>query len=211
MACNIALEINPSWLMLDMDSKNAHTFCSRDMLEKELELNVAFHYMLDSFRVLYGKTMTVQWYFGDGPDRPATSVHLSCEGLGQGDAPTTVYFNVLAARVCMKQLVLLYGSGVLFAIADDVTILAPSAVIMELAESFPTNAWEEAGLTTQKVKNRVVVQKSARSEWRHYLDLTPRNNFIELPVHDIPDGSERVDLFDPDSARIWPDAPTRME
>ena len=24
MACNIALEINPSWLMLDLDSKNPH-------------------------------------------------------------------------------------------------------------------------------------------------------------------------------------------
>jgi hypothetical protein len=46
LACNIALEINPSWLMLDLDSKNAHTFCSRNMLEEELELNVAYHYML---------------------------------------------------------------------------------------------------------------------------------------------------------------------
>ena len=27
LACNIALEINPSWVMLDLDSKNAHTFC----------------------------------------------------------------------------------------------------------------------------------------------------------------------------------------
>ena len=60
MACNIALEINPSWLMLDMDSRNAHTFCSRDRLEEELELNVAYHYMLESFRALYGKTVTVQ-------------------------------------------------------------------------------------------------------------------------------------------------------
>ncbi len=99
LACNIALEINPSWLMLDLDSKNAHTFCSRDMLEEELELNVADHYMLESFRALYGKIVTVHWYFGNGADRPATSFHMSCEELRQGDAPATVYLNVLAARV----------------------------------------------------------------------------------------------------------------
>ena len=58
LACNIALEINPSWLMMDLDSKNAHTFCSRDMLEEELELNVAYYYMLEYFRALYGKTVT---------------------------------------------------------------------------------------------------------------------------------------------------------
>ena len=43
MACNIALEINPSWVMLDLDSKNAHAFCSRERLQKVLELNVAYH------------------------------------------------------------------------------------------------------------------------------------------------------------------------
>jgi len=58
LACNIALDINISWLMLnDLDSKNAHTFFSRDMLEEELESNVAYHYMLESFRALYGKTV----------------------------------------------------------------------------------------------------------------------------------------------------------
>jgi hypothetical protein len=45
--------------MLNLDSKNAHTFCSRDRLEEELELNVAYHYMLESFKTLYGKTVTV--------------------------------------------------------------------------------------------------------------------------------------------------------
>jgi hypothetical protein len=133
LACNVALEINPSWLMMDLDSKNAHTFCSRERLEEELELNVAYHYMLESFRALYGKTITVQWRFGNGADRPATSFHMSCEGLRQGDAPSTVYFNVLAARVYMKQLHILNGRGVLFAVADDVKILGPPAVIKELA------------------------------------------------------------------------------
>ena len=59
MAYNIALEIDPSWVMLGLDSKNAHTFCSRGRLEEELELNVAHHYMLESFMALYGKTLTV--------------------------------------------------------------------------------------------------------------------------------------------------------
>ena len=59
MACNIALEINPSWVMMDLDSKNAHTLCSRDRLEEELEQCVAYTCMLESFRTIYGKTFTV--------------------------------------------------------------------------------------------------------------------------------------------------------
>ncbi len=59
LACNIALEITPSWLMLDLNSKNAHNFCSKNMLDEELEPNEAFHYMLESFRALYGKMVTV--------------------------------------------------------------------------------------------------------------------------------------------------------
>jgi hypothetical protein len=157
LACNVALKINPSWVILDLDSKNAHTFCSKERLEEELELNVAYHYILESFRALYGKTVTVQWHVGNGADRPATSFHMSCEGLRQGDAPATIYFNVLAARVYRKQLHILHGRGVLFAVADDVKILVPPAVIKELAEGFPTLAWEEAGLTTQTVKNRIFI------------------------------------------------------
>jgi hypothetical protein len=163
LACNIALEINPSWVMLDLDSKNAHTFCSRERLEEELELNVAYHYMLESFRALYGKTVTVQWHFGNGPDRPATSFHMSCEGLRQGDAPATVYFNVLAARVYRKHLRILDGRGALFAVADDVKLLGPPEVIAEMAEGFPALAWEEASLTTQTVKNKIFVQSSAQA------------------------------------------------
>jgi len=55
----------------------------------------------------------------------------------------------------MKQLRVLDGRGVLFAVADDVKILGPPEVIKEMAESFPTLAWEEAGLTTQTAKNRI--------------------------------------------------------
>jgi hypothetical protein len=37
------------------------------------------------------------------------------------------------------------------------------------------------------------------------LDDTPRNAQSELPVHDIPGGSKRVDPFDPDNERVWED------
>ncbi len=149
--------------MLDMDSKNAHTFCSRERLEEELELNVAYHCMLESFRALYGNTFTVQWHFRNRPDKPATSFHMSCEGLKQGGTPATVYFIVLAARVHRKQLRTQDGRGVVFAVADDVKIMGPPEVITEMVEGFPTLAWEEAGLTTQMVKNRIFVQSSVKA------------------------------------------------
>ncbi len=113
--------------------------------------------MLESFRALYGKTVTVQWHYGNGADRSPTSFHLSCEGLRQGDAPATVYFNILAARIYKKQLKALNGRGVVFAVADDVKILGPPEVIKEMAEGFPALAWQEAGLTTQTVKNRIYI------------------------------------------------------
>ena len=55
------------------------------------------------------------------------------------------------------------------------------------------------------MKNRIYVQPSAQANWCRFLDLTPRNARSELPVHDIPDGSERVDPFDPDTERMWLD------
>ena len=76
-------------------------------------------------------------------------------------------------------------------------------VIKELAESFPTLAWEEAGLTTQTVKNRIFVQSSAQARWSHFIAVTPRNTLTELPVHDILDGSELVDPCDYERDRIW--------
>ena len=100
------------------------------------ERGLPLRYMLESFRALYGKTVTVQWHFGNGPGKPATSFHMSCEGFRQGNAPATVYFNVLAARVYRKQLRILDGMGVLFAVADDVKLLGPPEVIAELVEGF---------------------------------------------------------------------------
>ena len=40
LACTISLEINPTKVMMDLDSPNAHTFCNRGKLEEELDLNV---------------------------------------------------------------------------------------------------------------------------------------------------------------------------
>jgi hypothetical protein len=35
------------------------------------------------------------------------------------------------------------------------------------------------------------------------LQCIPRNAQSDLPVHDIPDGSEKADPFDPGSERFW--------
>jgi hypothetical protein len=67
------------------------------------------------------------------------------------------------------------GRGVLFVVADDVKLLGPPEVIAEMVEGFPALAWEEAGLTTQKVKNRIYVQPSAQANWCRFMELTPRN------------------------------------
>ncbi len=65
---------------------------------------------------------------------------MSCEGLKQGNAPATVYFNGLAARIYKKQPRILDGRGFLFAVVDDVKIMGPPKVITEMANSFPTMA-----------------------------------------------------------------------
>ena len=60
-------------------------------------------------------------------------------------------------------------------------------------------------MTTQTVKSHIFVQPLARAAWGHYMDSTRRNMLTELSVQDIPDGSERTDLLDLESERIWPD------
>ncbi len=72
-----------------------------------------------------------------------------------------------------------------------------------MAENFPALAWEEAGLTTQTVKNMIFVQSSAQANWSRFLQCTPRNTQSAHLVNDIPDGSERVDPIDLDSERFW--------
>ena len=151
--CTIALQVHPSFVQIDHDLRNAHTFCSRDREEEELESDIIYHYLIESFRALYGKTVTPQWHYGDGPYRPLTSCHMSMDGLRQGAAPATVYFNILVARVYRKQLATLDDRGVFFTIAEDLRVLGPPDVIGEIVEAFPQMAWEEAGLTTQTTKN----------------------------------------------------------
>jgi hypothetical protein len=92
---------------------------------------------------------------------------MSCEDLRQGDAPASVYFNVLIARVFMKKIIVLAGRGVLSAVADDVKILAPLAVVRELAKGFLALAWNGAGLKTQSVKTRLFVKPLAQYRWSH--------------------------------------------
>ena len=62
---------------------------------------------------------------------------MSMDGLRQGDAPATVYFNILVARVYRKHLSTLDDRGVLFALADDLRVLGPPDVIGEIVEAFP--------------------------------------------------------------------------
>jgi hypothetical protein len=114
-----------------------------------------------------------------------------------------MYFNVLAARIYKKYLRILDGRGVLVAVADDAKIQGPPEVIKEMAKLFPTLAWEEACLACQTAQKLIYMESSADASWSRFLDMTPRNNRTEHPVHDIPDVSELVDPFDPDSERIW--------
>ena len=69
-------------------------------MEEELEITVVYHCMLMSYIALYGKkTVTGKCHFRNGLDSQSTSFKMSCEGLRQGDAPASVYFNALIARV----------------------------------------------------------------------------------------------------------------
>jgi hypothetical protein len=70
IGCTIALQVHPSFVQIDLDLRNAHTFYSRDRVEEELESDIIYHYLLESFKALYGKTVTPQWHDGDGPNRP---------------------------------------------------------------------------------------------------------------------------------------------
>jgi hypothetical protein len=127
---------------------------------------------------------------------------MSEDGFRQGDAPASVFFNILAARIYRRQLATLDGRGVLFAIVDDVKIAAPPSVIAEIVDTFSDIAWHEAGLTTQAIKNRIYVQPSAREGWALFLETAPRDPHASLQIHDIPDGSFLLDSMDPTSKRV---------
>ena len=116
---------------------------------------------------------------------------MSVDGLRQGDAPATVYFNILVVRVYKKQLATLDGRGVLFAVVDDFRVLGPPEVIGEIVEAFPKVAWEEARLTTRTAKNKIFVQPSARSGWRMFLEFTPPKSF-PLPTSTLHSGRQHL-------------------
>ena len=159
LGITLSLQLNLDFVEIDLDLKNAHTLSSRDKIEEELESDLIYHYLVETFKSLYGRTVTPQWHYGDGPDRPPTSCHMSTDGIRQGDAPGIVFFNILTARIYRKQLATLDGRGVLFAVSDDVKIGAPPNVIGEIVDSIADIAWSEAGLTTQVVKNRIYTLK----------------------------------------------------
>jgi hypothetical protein len=122
-------------------------------------------YPLEVFMALYGKTGTPQRHYGDGPNRPPTSVHMSIDGFRQGDASASIFFNILAARIYRRQFATLNGRGELSTIVDDVKIAAPPAIIAEIVDTFSEVVWHEAGLSTQVIKNKIYVQPSAREGW----------------------------------------------
>ncbi len=68
----------------------------------------------------------MQWHFGNCLDIHPTSLQMSWEDLRQGDAPASVYFKVLIARVHMKHIALLAGRGVVFTVAHGVKITSPA-------------------------------------------------------------------------------------
>ena len=171
----LSLQRNPNFVERDLDLKNAHTFSSRDKVEEELEGDIIFHYLLEGFKSLYGKTVTPHWHYGDGPDRPPTSVHMYIDGFRQGDAPASIFFNIMAARIYRRQLATLDGRGGLFSIVDDVNIAAPPNVTDEIVDTFSDVAWNEAGLATQAIKNCIYVHPFAREGWAQFLESVPRD------------------------------------
>ena len=58
LGCTIALQVYPSFVHIDLDLRNAHALCSRDRVEEELESDIVYHYLLESFKALYGTTVT---------------------------------------------------------------------------------------------------------------------------------------------------------
>jgi hypothetical protein len=70
LGCTLALQVHPSFVQIDLDLRNAHAFCSRDKAKEEMESDIIFRYMIEPFRDLYGKIVTPQWHYGEGPNCP---------------------------------------------------------------------------------------------------------------------------------------------
>jgi hypothetical protein len=156
----VALQNNPYWVMGKFDLRKAHTDCYRGLIWQELEADPFFHFLIQIF-ILYGENCTPQWHFGNGPDQPPTSCHMSREGLRKGETAANVFFNILATRIYRACSKILDGRGILLglSLADDCKILGPPEVVNESVEQLPTLAMSEADLTTQATKNRIYVQQ----------------------------------------------------
>ena len=137
IGCTVALQNNPTWVLGQFDLRNAHTDCSRGLIWQELEADTYFHFLMQILFCMYGDNFTPQWHFGNGPDQPPTSCHMSREGLIHGKTVASVFFNIL-----------LGGRGILMGLADDCNILAPPEVLCEVVHQLPALAMSEAGLTT---------------------------------------------------------------
>ncbi len=60
MGITISLQIYPLFVKIDLDLRNAYMFISsRDKTEKELESDFVFHYPLEVFKALNGKSITL--------------------------------------------------------------------------------------------------------------------------------------------------------
>ncbi len=99
LGCAIALKCNPTWVLGEFDLKNAHTDCSRGLIEQEFDSDVCFHFLIQIFLYMYGENCIPQSHVGNGPDQPPTSIHLSEDDRSQGETTPNVFFNILAARL----------------------------------------------------------------------------------------------------------------
>jgi hypothetical protein len=55
LGITLSIQLNPDFVNLDLDMRNAHTFSSRDKTKEELETNIIYNYLLEVFKALYGK------------------------------------------------------------------------------------------------------------------------------------------------------------
>ena len=54
LGCTVALQVHPSFVQIDLDLRNTHTFCLRDKVEEELESDiVTATYQYRTYRTPY--------------------------------------------------------------------------------------------------------------------------------------------------------------
>jgi hypothetical protein len=54
----VALQCNPDWVLGEIDLRNAHTGCSRDLIWQELLNDTYFHFLIQIFLYMYGDSCT---------------------------------------------------------------------------------------------------------------------------------------------------------